>query len=97
MLTSENRYDFREKLSEVHKKGVRGDISFDLLPRENLTSAERMECTAEVGDGVKMSACHERGLAQWLYKLEYLMDTRKAPFLKKGAARHTAVPKPFLR
>lgn len=136
---TENRYDFRKRLREVHRKGVRdydrkprkdeiiiengavvsipaladvvlltavkdfidylsvsqgvtarltadapGVLEFELLTCDVLTPVKRMENSIEIGENIKISAYNERGLAQGLYRLEQMMNLRRAPFLKKG-------------
>ena len=61
-----------------------GDISFELKTEEKLSDKKKNAYSVYVGNGVRISGYSEKGLAQALYKLEFEMNVRKAPFLKKG-------------
>lgn len=71
-----------------------GTISFEILSCSGAIGAKRMEYFIDIGDAVKISAYHERGIAQALYRLEQILSTRKAPFLKKQKLQATALFSP---
>lgn len=81
-------------LSAGLSHGGDGDIFFEKLPCENLTGRKKSECIISVGEKIKISAYHDRGFAQGLYKLENMMDVRRVPFVKKDTYHFTPLFSP---
>ncbi len=92
--------DFADYLLVSHRISARiafsekGDIVFSKIPCGNLTPQQKMFCIVETGNGITVKAYHERGFAQGLYKLEKIMNVRRAPYVKKGTEKYAPLFSP---
>ncbi len=73
--------------------GVSALISYEKIGKTSCTlyldSKLDKDYVIDVSDTVAITGKDERALAQALYALEDMMNTRKAPFVEKGALSHT--------